>query len=378
MTIERPCYANRGDVKRSLDLELTAVDDWRVDRAIQSAADETDAELHRYFYPWDKTVAEDWPNWQYAPPWTNYREEAGSRDIVVLTGVQSPPGTVIPLWQVFLYPNDPKRGWPWQEIQLDRSTTAAWGAASTPQRSILFAGTWGWYNPVSIGTLAASVNSSAGSITVSDGSQADAGDLLVLDPGTGAAPFPAYPLSAGALGAIQGERVIVTGKTAAATGLTQSGGGCSTASSSDNALGTTGTGSLNVGEVILLDTEQMLITDITNSVATVKRAWNGTALSAHSTAAVYAYRALSVLRGQLGTAAASHNSSAAVSIHRPPSLVRDLNIAAALDRVLQETSGYARTVGAGDAVMRATGASLSDLWDRARTAFGRKARVGAI
>lgn len=376
--ITRPCYCNRDDVKRAMDLEVTQADDARIDRALQSVAEEIEGTLHRYFYPLDKTVYEDWPNWQYAPPWTNYREESGSRDITVLTAVTSPAGTSIPLWQVMLYPNDPKPGWPWNEVQLDRSTTAAWGASATPQKSIAFTGTWGWYNPQPAGTLAASVNASVTSVTVSDGSQIGAGDVIVLDPGTGAAPFPAYPATAGALGAIQGERVIVTGKSTASTGLTQSGGGCSTESAADNALSTTGTGSLNVGEVILLDQEQMLVTDITGSVATVRRPWNGTVLALHSNATVYAYRTLSVLRGQLGTAAASHNSAALVSRHYPPSLVRDLNLAGALDRVMQETSAYARTVGSGESAHPASGAGLADLWARATTTFGRKARVRAI
>lgn len=376
--ITRPCYSNRLDVKRALDLELAAVDDPRIDRALESTAEMIDGHLHRYFYPWDKTIREDWPNWQYAPPWTNYREEPGSRDIVVLTDMQSPSGTVIPLWQVFLYPNDPKLGWPWQEIQLDRSTTAAWGGAPTPQRSIVMTGTWGWYDPQTVGTLTASIGSTDTTLNVSDGSQADAGDLLILDPGTGAAPFPAYPATAGALGAIQGERVIVTGKSSTTTGLTQSGAGCSTASASDNALATTGTGSLNVGEVLLLGQEQMLVTDVTGGVATVKRAWNGTVLATHSNATVNAYRTLSVLRGQLGTTAATHANAAAVSIHRPPSLIRDLSIAESLNRVLQETAGYARTAGAAENAMPAPGLALADLWDEAETVFGRKARVGAI
>lgn len=376
--ISRPCYCNRDDVKRAMDLEVTAVDDARIDRALQSAAETIDGHLHRYFFPVDATCYLDWPNYQYTAPWKFYFDQPGYHDLWVMTQLQSPSGTAIPLWQVFLEPVNRKQGWPFTRMDLDRSTTAAWGSASTPQHSIWATGTWGWYSPQSAGTLTASVNSSVTSITVSDGSQAGAGDLLILEPGTGAAPFPAYPGTAGALGAPTGERVLVTGKSAVTTGLTQSGGGCSTASAADNALSTTGTGSLNVGEVILLDQEQMLITDITGSVATVKRAWNGTVLATHSSATVYAYRSLSVLRGQLGTAAASHNSAVAVSKHLPPGLIRDLSIAECLNRVMQETSAYARTVGSGESVHPAPGAGLADLWDEATTVFARKARTRAI
>ena len=376
--IFRPCYCSREDVKTALDFEITQPDDRRVDRAIQSVAETIEGHLHRRFYPLDATCYLDWPNYQYAYPWTFHFDQPGYHDLWVMTQLQSPSGTTIPLWQVFLEPVNRKPGWPFTRMELDRSTTAAWGGAPTPQHSIWVTGTWGWYQPVPAGTLAASVATSDASITVSDGSQAGAGDLLVLNPGTAAAPFPAFPGTAGALGALTGERVIVTGKAAAPTGLTQSGGGCSTQSASDNALATTGSGNLNVGEVILLGTEQMLVTDITGGVATVKRAWNGTVLAAHSAAAVYAYRQLSVLRGQLGTTAASFASGVTVSRHQPPGLIRDLAIAESLNRVLQETSGYARTVGAADAAVPAPGAGLGDLWDEAETVFGRKVRIRAI
>jgi hypothetical protein len=378
--ITRPCYANRDDVKRALDFEVTQVDDLRIDRALQSEAEAIDGGqgMRRFFYPVDATVYLDWPNYQYAYPWRYWFDQAGYHDLWVMTSLQSPSGVAVPLWQVFLEPVNRKQGWPFTRMDLDRSTVAAWGAGPTPQHSIWAAGTWGWYNPQPAGTITAAINSSVTTITVSDGSQAGAGDLLVVNPGTSAAPFPAYPGTAGALGALSGERVIVTGKSTAATGLTQSGPGCSTASGADNALSTTGSGSLNVGEVLLLGTEQMLVTDITGGVATVKRGWNGTVLAAHSSAAVSAYRALSVLRGQLGTTAASATSGTAVSKHNPPGLIRDLNLAGALNRVLQETSGYARTAGAGEAQVPVSGAGLAALWAEARATFGRTMRVRAV
>ena len=264
-------------------------------------------------------------------------------------------------------------------MELDRSTTASWGSASTPQHSIWAVGTWGWYGPQAAGTLAADIGSSDASVTVSDGSQADAGDLLIIDPGTSVAPFPSFAGTAGALGALTGERVIVTGKSAAATGLTQSGSGCGSQSAADNALVTTGSGSLNIGEVLLLDQEQMLVTDITAGIATVKRAWNGTVLGSHSSATVYAYRTLSVLRGQCGTAAASATSGTAVSKHCSPGLIHDLNIAGALNRVIQETARTRGRSGRGRwRTPRRARALAGPPWDEAETVFGRKGRIRAI
>lgn len=376
MAVTRPCYATREDVKLALDFTETAIGNARLDRAIQSVSQTVESELHRVFYPLDASRYFDWPNYQYAYPWRMWLDEW---DLVVMTSLQSPTGTSIPLYQVFLEPVNRKPGWPFEWVELDRSTAAAWGAGPTPQHSILMAGTWGFgADQDGAGQLAADAGSGDSVITVTDGSVMGVGDVLIVNPGTSDAPYPAYPGTAGAIGALTGERVLVTERATASTGLTQSGSGCSTALNSDQALATTGSGALNAGEVIQLDQERMLITDITGGVATVKRAWDGTALATHTGAVVYAYRLLSVQRGQLGTTAASATSGTAVARHRPPGLIRDLTIAESLNRALQETSGYARTVGSGEAVMPASGAGLADLWDEARTAYGRKGRVRTI
>lgn len=63
MPISRPTYANRDDVKRALDFEVTQVDDLRIDRALQSEAEAIDGGqgMRRYFYPLDATCYLDWP-----------------------------------------------------------------------------------------------------------------------------------------------------------------------------------------------------------------------------------------------------------------------------------------------------------------------------
>ena len=92
------------------------------------------------------------------------------------------------------------------------------------------------------------IGSAIATITVSDCSRSGVGDLLVLDPGTLGAPYPSYPGTAGALGALTGERVLVTDVATATTGLAQSGAGLLDGDrSADNALTTTGSGTLNAG-----------------------------------------------------------------------------------------------------------------------------------
>jgi hypothetical protein len=377
MALNRPAYCNRDDVKRALDIEgITATSNGRIDRALGTVADTIEAQMHRVFYPLNASRFFNWPNYQYAYPWTLWLEQW---DLVCATAIESPRGTALALNLVFLEPVNRKPGFPFESLELDRSTNVGWGMGPTPQHSIYITGTWGFGADTDpAGTLTASIASGDATLNVSDSSLSGVGDVLVLDPGTAAAPFPTFPGTAGAVGAPTGERVLVTGQSAITTGLTQSGAGCSTASSDDNTLATTGSGTLNPGEVIILDAERMLIQEVIGGVATVKRAWDGTYLASHSGATVNAYRQLTVLRGQLGTTAASHSNAATVARHRVPNLIRDLSIAECLNQVLQEGSGYARTVGSGETAMPAPGMGLAEKWDEARATYGRKARKMAV
>jgi VCBS repeat-containing protein len=355
MTVAEPTYCSREDVQRAPDFKNSLLTNAIVDRALQSASRDIEGHLHRIFYPYDTTFKWDWPNFQYAYPWRLWFDQW---DLVSATQVQSPNGTVIPLGNVIFRPVNRKPGWPYTYMEIDRSTTSVFTAGATPQLSIWVTGTWGFSADTdAAGTLAAAVSSTtATAVTVSDGSQMGVGDLLIID----------------------SERMLVQDRATAATGLTQSGTGCSTVSAADVTLATTGTGSLFAGEVILLDSEQMLITDMTNSVATVKRAWNGTVLASHSSAAVYAYRLLTVARGQLGTTAATHSNAAPVSRHRVPSGIRELAIAECVVRVAQMSGGWQAETGEGGSAHPAAGAGLAEKWDEAVTTYGRKGRIRAI
>lgn len=380
--ISRPCYSFREETQRSIDFVDGVDQQAAMDRALMSAADNIEGEFHRDFYPWDGTKFFDYPNYSYAEPW---RLHLGRHDLVCLTQLQSPGnsggsgGVSIPLWQVLLRPANPWRGFPRTSIELDRSTAAVWNPGATPQNAIWATGTWGFTADADQAcTLAANVGSSDQVITVSDGSKCGPGDVLILGYGRGSAPFPAFLGTAGAIAPYLGERVIAYDRSFVTTGLTQSGTGCQSDAAADNALVTSGSGSLNAGEVILLDQERMLVEQVTAGVATVRRGWDGTVLALHDAAAVYAGRQLSVIRAELGTAASAYSSGAAVYRHRPPSLIRDLAIAEAVNQVEQEGSGYARMTGGGEAAMPAPGVALADKWDECRTRFGRKARISAI
>ena len=204
MTITRACYCSRQQAMRAVDFADGVDQNDATDRAIETAAENIDREMHRRFYPNDATIYADWPNQggsgggQYANPWRLWLDQF---DCVVLTALVT-GGVTIPLSQVFLEPvNHPAEGKPFYEyIELDRSSTAAFGGNSmSPQHSIVLTGTWGYGADADpAGALAASVGSGDTTITVTDGSKTGVGDLLVLGYGRGSAPYPSSLGYAGA------------------------------------------------------------------------------------------------------------------------------------------------------------------------------------
>ncbi len=228
MTISRVCYSNRSEAQRSLDMSPGIDVNAALDRALTTAADNIDGQMHRVFYPSDDTRFFDWPNQggsgggQYAQPWRYWLDD---NDCVVLASLVT-GGVTIPLSAVFLEPvNNPQKGKPFYTyLELDRSQQYAFGGNSqTPQHSIVMAGTWGYGADADpAGQLAASVGTGDATITVTDGSKAGPGDLVVLGYGRGSAPFPSAAGYAGAIAPYTGERILVTDAAAVATGLTQS------------------------------------------------------------------------------------------------------------------------------------------------------------
>lgn len=355
MAVSRPCYCTREMCKSAPDFKPTSEGNRRVDRAIESASDLIEEYAHRVFYPNDTALSFDWPNYSYAPSWTL---RFNQWDLISATAVESPPGTAIPLASVILRPTNRKPNWPYTGLELNRSTTAAFSAGSTPQNSIKVTGTWGFTAATDpAGALAAAISDTIGTaVTVSDGSVLGVGDIAIVD----------------------SERMLVTETATATTGQTNV-SGLTTSADNDVACTVTDGTKVHLGEVLLIDQERLKVTDVTGNVATVIRGWDGTSPATHAGGTtVYAYRLLTVLRGQLGTTAATHNNGAVVSRHRPPPLIRDLCVAEALNQVLQEVSGYSRTVGEGDMVQAAPGTALAEKWAEAMATYGRHGRMRTV
>lgn len=344
-------YATLEDVKRALDVAETARSNGQVSRVIDSASRSVEGLLKRRFYPQTATRTKDWPNHQHARAWRLWLD----KDELVSVSALTAGGVTIPAADYFLEPaND---GPPFTHIEIDLDSSSAFAAAGTHQRAISITGVFGHSaDEDPAGALAAAIGTTTTTtINVTDSEAIGIGDIIKID----------------------NERMIVTGKSMLDTA--QNLGTSLTAANNNVTVAVTTGSAYHVDETILVDSERMLIVDIAGNNLTVKRAWDGSVLAAHTAPAdIYALRTLTVTRGALGTTAATHTDATAITRHAVPSLVRDLTIAEAISTLQQETSGYARTAGSGDSERLVGGRGLADIRAEAIARYGRKARSRAV
>lgn len=343
----RPWYTTRERVMAAPDIKASAYAAAAVDTACDAASRRIERLCHRIFYPAVDTRYFDWPNDQdarFGRLWLDQHE------LISLTSLASPSGTAISTANVLLEPNG--GGPPYTRLDLNRGTSAAFSMGNTSQQAIVVTGVFGYRNDEeSAGTLAASPSSSSATIGVS-GALFGVGDLL----------------------RIEDERLIVTGRswsTSAQTGTLASSNAAQTLAVSDGTA-------FVAGEELLLDGERVLVQDISGNNLTVRRAWSGTTLAAHTGATIYYSRTLTVARGACGTTAAGHGISTAVYRWVPPSGVRQLATAYAIDQFFQEGAGYARTIGSGENERAMSGRAIVNLEDAVYGQYGRKARTRAV
>ncbi len=345
-------YATREQVKAALDAAETARNNTQVDRAIGSGARAIEGLTHRRFYPWTGTRYFNWPNWQSARPWRLWldADELVSVTTLVAGGITIPPS------DYFLEPVN--SGPPFTRVEINLATASAFRTGATHQRAIAITGTFGHSaDEEQVGTLTAS--------------------LAATPSATASATWTTARIGVGDILRIDSERVIVTAKTMVDS--TQNTAGALGASAGDVTVPVADGTAFAVEEVLLVDSERMLIVDIAGNNLIVQRAWDGTVLASHSSGAdVYTLTGVELDRGQLGTTLAAHSSGATIYRHLVPDLVRDLNIAEAINQLQQETSGYARIIGEGENAREGTGRSLFDLRRDTITAYGRQARSRAV
>lgn len=344
-------YTTREDVKDALDVRGTLRSDSQIDRCVADASLSVEATCNRVFYPTVATRYFDFPSYQYARPWRVWLDanELAAVPTSVVTG-----GTSIPLSAVYVEPAN--YGPPYTHLELRLDSLFSFVGGPSYQRNIAITGIFGYgLDTAPAGALATSVGTtSITSVTVTDSASIGVGHLITVD----------------------SERMIVTEKSMVTSGQTLQ--VAVTAATTDTVIAVTTGSAFSRGEILLLDAERMKIVDIAGNNLIVKRAWDGTVLAAHAGSTIYVPRALTVTRGALGATAATHSSSATIAKHVYPAGVQGLAVAEALNMLLQETSGYARTIGAGDNVRNASGAGLADKRAMAADQHGRTARTRAV
>lgn len=329
-----PTYASRELLKAAHDVKLSARADAQIDRLLAAASRGIERGFRRAFYPTTASRVLEWPPrgsfWLY--------EDLLSVSSVSIDGVA-----------VTGYVLEPRSGPPYHRINFDDATV-------TGGDLVTVTGDWGFCNDtVPAGTLVGAVASTtATSLVVSDSSRVGVGDLLLAST----------------------ERLVVTGRSSSSVGTTLGGN----IAAQDNVVTVPVADGTKValGETITIDAERMLVLDIVGNNLTVKRAFDGSVLAAHTSGAtVYAPRTLTVARGCCGTQAETHLNGLALSRYVAPPEIIELTIAEAMVSLSQEGAGWSATIGSGEGEREAAGRAVGSLRARARDLYGRK-RMGAV
>jgi hypothetical protein len=293
----------------------------RIDRIIEAASRGIERHTRRYFIPRTETRLYRWPPLETAPSDIIYLDQDLISVTTLKTKAQDATPTTIASSDYFTEPNN--TGPPYDRIEIDASSTAAFEAGDTSQRSIEIVGSWGYSSDtLSAGSIddSGGIDATETTVVISDSSLVDVGDTML----------------------IESEQIFVADVTSAALGSILLNDGSVTASQSDKTVTVDGSHGLNVGETILVDSERMFIEDISTNNLTVVRGYDGSTLAAHNDdAAVHVFRTLTVERGVNGTTGATHSNSTAISVYEPPFDIRQLTLAESIAAYSQELDGWA-------------------------------------
>ena len=348
-----PAYANAAAVRAAVDVAATPQADRDITRAIDDASRAIESLCGgRKFYPSSETRTVDWPdlagvNVDSRRLWLDENEVISISALVVDT-------VTITDYRLH-YKAD--RGDCYRAIEMNRSASSSFsGSTNDYQDPISITGVFGFTNTLATsGALNGAISTTTEtSLTLTDGSRINVGDAIKIDD----------------------EYLLITGTSWVDT--TETLGTALTVDMDDNTVAVADGATYTAGERLLVGTERMEIVDISTNDLIVTRAVDSTTLAAHSIGAVInADRGRTTERGSLGTTAATHADAATVSYHVAPAAVTSLCIAEAEVLLAQERSGYARTVGAGEAEREARGTGLKEKREQVRRRYGMKGAVYA-
>lgn len=328
-----PWYATREDVAAAPDVKASAYASAQIDADLESASRTAERLLRRKFFPWTGTRYFDFPDQQSTATYRIWLRQYG---LISLTSITNGDGTALSTSTVFLEPQD---GPPYESVEADLSASTLFTSGPTWQRAIAFNGLWGWTNDQQpAGVVVTGINALTPSVVVSGSSAIGVGSLLTVG----------------------SERMRVTDKTLSTTGATL--GGDIASSAGVVAVPVSSGSTFVAGEVVTINSESMLVVNVTGNTLTVKRAVQGSVLASHTAGAtVYAPRTLTVERGATGTTAASANAQTAITTWIQPGPVKTLTIALAVAANQQRIGGWTK----------AKSDALNDLIAQTKTVYRR-------
>lgn len=318
-------YATREAVKAAVGID-GAKSDALIAAKIEAATADVERLMRpRIFIPETTTKYFDWPQRSRGRSGSLYLDDL---DLLAVTLLQTQaqdgsPVTIAPA-DYYLEPaNRP----PFKRIDIDRASSAAFATGISAQRSIGVTGRWAFSeDTAAAGALAEAVDGSETELQVTDASLIGVGDTLLI--GT--------------------EALFVSEK-----GLLDTSADLNdtlTADLKDQTVTVSDGTKVHQGEVIQLESEQMLVRSIAGNDLSVDRAYNGTTLAAHSTGInVYALRSLTVVRGVNGTTAAAHDTATTIRKYVVPADIVELCIAEAIAHLKQDQSGWTGQISGGEA-----------------------------
>lgn len=343
-------YTTREVVKAAADIKESARKNDQVDRAIESASRAVEGLLRRRFYPWTGTRYFDQPG-LYA---SSLEVDLAEHGLISTTAVTS-GGIAVTSGDYFLEPVN--EGPPFDTVRIDQASGVVFDGGDTYQRNLAITGVWGWdLTAAPAGALAEALDGSEVGVDV-----------------TGAT---AAAVGVGSIVFCESEWMTVTGRQMLDT--TVNTGGALAASTNDVTVAVADGTLFAVDEVLLVDAERLLVVDIAGNNLVVKRAHDGTVLASHLTGAdIYASRRLTVTRGALGTTAATHADTTALTVWQPPGLIAELCVALSLTTLAQRQGSYVRVTGSNESERNAAHRNVSEIQQDAVNLYGR-VRVGAV
>lgn len=326
-------YVSREDVMSATD--VSTIDTHRVDEAIEQATDAVNKLCQRVFYPTTETRTIQ------VNPDNRSLLRLGRNEATAIETIMD--GDTEVTAYTLRDTDAPSNNHPYTKIDFD---------AAPSEDELDITGTFGFTDSTAyVTTLDGGINSSQVTMNVYSGARIGTGELYRIDD----------------------EWVRITERNFIDS--TDDTDANLTADWSSQTINVTG---INVGEVILIGAEQMLVQAVTDTSIIVQRAVNGSVLAAHTApASVYVYRGCTIERAQLGSTAAAHTDNADIGRLAVPGKVKQLAKAYALDILAQEATGYARTAGTGDNERQVNTPALMRLENDVQKMYGRSTTRGA-